>query len=709
MHEEELLVEIGGRKTFVIAFFIAFLMLSITDIPQNDEAHHSVQMPDLRFSQMPITKPFGDAGEGTYDLDPPEISDVLHIPKYPKNSETIEVRVRVTDPSGVVVPVIFMHCMYPSEVCAPPMDMTPLGGNVHNIEIGPFSQNEQYVDYYFLVEDGLGNSGQSGLHWIYMPNFMEVGMNVNPTSTYTMNSVWVNGSAIYGFKNATIRKINSTAPAAFSAVNVSIKGTGVYRLGMTDLNGNYSLRITMPPSPGNRMMNVSLSNRSIYGWNETTINIQQLKILHSPQLSKTVMYPDNTIWVNGTATYNNGSKAIGSNVSVRIDGQEWHGSTNSAGHYSVLVTSPSVAGSYDVSVTASNQTVLVTNTTVLSILVTDVPVPDLSLTADDITISDTRPIVNRDFSIDVRIHNTGSLDALDFYVEVRIDGVLEHQEYVASLAQGTYHSFDFLWSTMNGRNITIIVFSDPLNTLAEAVENNNNASKTVYVDGDFDGDGVGDTLDDDDDNDGHPDDGDEFPYDPTEWMDTDKDGMGDNKDIDDDGDGYPDWRDRFPLDDGDWEDTDNDGLGNNNDDDDDNDGIIDILDEFPLNHLEWMDSDGDGVGDNMDLDDDNDGMPDLWEESNGLYPTNSEDAVLDHDGDGLTNLEEYELGTSPKDKDTDDDGIWDSKDYAPINAKVKLSPRDQALETIILMVLAATVVGIVLILLMLTTRRNNEK
>jgi hypothetical protein len=458
------------------------------------------------------------------------------------------------------------------------MDMNPLGGDIHNVIIGPFPQNEQYIDYYFLVEDGLSNSGQSGLYWIYMPNYIEVGMNVNPASIYTMNSVWVNGSAIYGFKNTTMTKTNASAPAAYSNVNVSVKGTGIYQLGMTDVNGDYSLRVTMPSTPGNYVLNVSMSNRSILGWNETTIDVQQLRILHSPQLSKTVVYPDQTIWVNGTATYNNGSKAGGSNVTINLDGQEWYGSTNSVGHYSIPVTAPSTSGSYDVRVTASNQTVLVTNTTILDLLVTDVPVPDISISTDDITISDSHPIVNRDFSIDVTIHNTGTLDALDFYVEVKIDGVLEHQEFVASLVQGMDTSFGFLWNTANSGDHNVIVMSDPTNSITEAVENNNNATKIVSVDGDFDGDGVGDLLDNDDDNDGYldPPGPDKFPYDPTEWYDTDEDSVGDNKDIDDDGDGYLDWRDHFPLDETEWDDTDRDGVGNNKDDDDDN-GSLTIL------------------------------------------------------------------------------------------------------------------------------------
>ncbi|MDD5555920.1 MAG: S8 family serine peptidase [bacterium] len=59
------------------------------------------------------------------------------------------------------------------------------------------------------------------------------------------------------------------------------------------------------------------------------------------------------------------------------------------------------------------------------------------------------------------------------------------------------------------------------------------------------------------------------------------------------------------------------------------------------------------------LDEDADGMPDAWEAYYGLDPY-SDDTAGDLDGDGLTNLEEYLLGTNPADPDTDGDGLSDS-------------------------------------------------
>lgn len=77
-----------------------------------------------------------------------------------------------------------------------------------------------------------------------------------------------------------------------------------------------------------------------------------------------------------------------------------------------------------------------------------------------------------------------------------------------------------------------------------------------------------------------------------------------------------------------------------------------------------IDSDSDGLFDNDDLDDDNDGLPDDYENANNLDRKDSTDAILDSDKDGLTNLEEFEIGTNPQIADTDADGISDGDEVS---------------------------------------------
>lgn len=74
------------------------------------------------------------------------------------------------------------------------------------------------------------------------------------------------------------------------------------------------------------------------------------------------------------------------------------------------------------------------------------------------------------------------------------------------------------------------------------------------------------------------------------------------------------------------------------------DNRIFIYPDAPL-----VDSDMDGVSDAVDPDDDDDGMPDEWEMKYSLHQFIN-DASVDSDRDGYTNLEEYEAGTNPMDK-----------------------------------------------------------
>lgn len=62
---------------------------------------------------------------------------------------------------------------------------------------------------------------------------------------------------------------------------------------------------------------------------------------------------------------------------------------------------------------------------------------------------------------------------------------------------------------------------------------------------------------------------------------------------------------------------------------------------------------------NLTIDNDQDGMGDAWEAANGLNPNDPLDAAGDIEPDGLTNLEEYQQGTSPTNSDSDGDGLDD--------------------------------------------------
>ncbi len=82
--------------------------------------------------------------------------------------------------------------------------------------------------------------------------------------------------------------------------------------------------------------------------------------------------------------------------------------------------------------------------------------------------------------------------------------------------------------------------------------------------------------------------------------------------------------------------------------DTDGDGIVDGVDNCPsIANVGQSNFDGDAQGDACDTDDDNDGMSDGFELAYGFHPLDSFDAGDDADLDGLTNLEEFNLGTNP--------------------------------------------------------------
>jgi hypothetical protein len=198
---------------------------------------------------------------------------------------------------------------------------------------------------------------------------------------------------------------------------------------------------------------------------------------------------------------------------------------------------------------------------------------------------------------------------------------------------------------------------------------------------DSDGDGVGDNADafpndanetTDSDSDNRGDNADAFPNDSSEWYDTDDDGVGDNADVfpvdpsewsDSDGDGIGNNSDSFPMDPSEWSDADGDGVGDNADvfpnnpdesADADGDGVGNNGDAFPSDENETVDFDGDGIGDNSDPDDDSDGFPD----TSDVFPYDSTESV-DSDGDGIGNN---------ADADDDGDGVVDTEDAFPYDS-----------------------------------------
>lgn len=125
----------------------------------------------------------------------------------------------------------------------------------------------------------------------------------------------------------------------------------------------------------------------------------------------------------------------------------------------------------------------------------------------------------------------------------------------------------------------------------------------------------------------------------------------------------------------------------------DADGIMNDADNCPDSpNNDQKDTDRDKTGDACDKDNDNDGMDDEWETKYGFKPLDASDAQLDADNDGLSNLEEFRLGTSPRNRDTDRDGAEDGREVlkgtGPTDPESKPSSGFALKATIFLVVIA---------------------
>jgi len=163
---------------------------------------------------------------------------------------------------------------------------------------------------------------------------------------------------------------------------------------------------------------------------------------------------------------------------------------------------------------------------------------------------------------------------------------------------------------------------------------------------DSDNDGKIDALDDDDDNDGLPTNIEVKIGTSPLLKDTDEDGIGDLEEL---------GKNELQA-----LDTDNDGIINALDTDDDADGI-ETTNELLLGTNPLLaDTDSDGVSDLQEIGDLLDKPLDA--DKDGIIDALDTEEILDHDGDGLTDFVEKNLGSDSKNIDSDDDGINDNEE-----------------------------------------------
>jgi hypothetical protein len=253
---------------------------------------------------------------------------------------------------------------------------------------------------------------------------------------------------------------------------------------------------------------------------------------------------------------------------------------------------------------------------------------DLAISNGDLNFSTSSYLEGHTIRIWATIHNNSASDLLGTVHFTANGAQIGSDQPISALAGKTDDVF-VDWVPSSYGSYTIKATIEPWDNNADN-PNNNDATKSLYVDQDTDFDGYANSVDQDDDGDGTGDVIDAFPLNNKETTDTDGDGTGDNEDTDDDNDGTLDIADAFPLDPNFTADTDKDGTPDESDEDIDGEGLTndeeddlgtdptltdtdgdkvdDKNDPFPTDPTEWSDVDQDGEGDNQDEDIDGDGL-----------------------------------------------------------------------------------------------------
>lgn len=165
-------------------------------------------------------------------------------------------------------------------------------------------------------------------------------------------------------------------------------------------------------------------------------------------------------------------------------------------------------------------------------------------------------VINVPFLMNVTLKNSG-LTAINCNVSfslsfsgrvTKISG-----SRMVSVPEGGMATITFHITPLYSGKISISITASPQNSTLDTDMSNNTASLRMWIDGDMDGDGIGDSVDADRDGDGYSNDIEVMegsnPDDATSTPpDNDKDGIPDDIDPDDDNDGFPDSSDAFPLD-----------------------------------------------------------------------------------------------------------------------------------------------------------------
>jgi len=198
---------------------------------------------------------------------------------------------------------------------------------------------------------------------------------------------------------------------------------------------------------------------------------------------------------------------------------------------------------------------------------------DLKIPAGGFSATSYSVLIGQRVKLNATINNSAAVDT-EADVVFKDGPAVIATKPISAKANGAPEEVWAYWTpeSVGDHNIGLNVALD--GGVLDANPGDNRAGFNVFVDGDNDHDGIGDSVDPDDDNDGVPDVNDDYPLDPTRSHDTDHDGQDNSVDSDDDNDGLYDWMEK--------------SQGTNPlKYDTDGDGYSDKEDAYPLDPKRW--------------------------------------------------------------------------------------------------------------------------
>lgn len=139
---------------------------------------------------------------------------------------------------------------------------------------------------------------------------------------------------------------------------------------------------------------------------------------------------------------------------------------------------------------------------------------DLSTSAADVSFLPSQTVVGQSSRVTVSVTNNGTEDA-EGIVQLLDGNVVVSSKAVSSKSQGRPDDVWMVWrpATSGTHALTIRLIADP--GMPDQNLSNNEVRFSMAVDGDLDGDGIGDLVDPDVDGDGAANSDDDYMYDPT--------------------------------------------------------------------------------------------------------------------------------------------------------------------------------------------------